>query len=360
MKFDIEKIKDLNIVTVAADLGLSMKRQGSHYVCLCPWHNDHHNSLVLYQNTNDEHCYCFACGKGGSVLDLVMQVQNCDFQDAAKYLSDTYCIPKTTLAVSKTILAQPEVQPICTIDESYVSRSHSDKSVFMSWLKRVMRNDQAVQKTFDDYQLGATRGGGVIFWQRDAQGRVRSGKIMQFGPDGHRINNPDWIHSKLQKARVLDGNWKLTQCLFGEHLLPLRPEAEVRLVESEKTAVFMSCLQPEYIWVATGGSEQLNANVVHALKGRTVNILPDSGKLKEWRNKLSAMPESKLMHYTFSEQQEKYRKNSDIVDVQLGEVALIVDEITSAQAPSMLYDDDPVIKSLIETFDLTPVDVCPF
>ena len=36
------------------------------------------------------------------------------------------------------------------------------------------------------YALGATKKQEVIFWQIDIQGRVRSGKIMKYGTDGHR------------------------------------------------------------------------------------------------------------------------------------------------------------------------------
>ena len=50
----------------------------------------------------------------------------------------------------------------------------------------------------DGYSLGMTKDRSVIFYQIDAQGRYRAGKIMQYKPaDGHRIKNSsipvDWV-----------------------------------------------------------------------------------------------------------------------------------------------------------------------
>lgn len=56
----------------------------------------------------------------------------------------------------------------------------------------------------EEYRLGATREGAVIFWQIDRNNKVRTGKVMQYNPeDGHRIKGGqtsavDWIHSILK------------------------------------------------------------------------------------------------------------------------------------------------------------------
>ena len=40
----------------------------------------------------------------------------------------------------------------------------------------------------------------------------------------------------MKRSGALPQDWELTQCLFGEHLLPQCPGRSVALVESEKTA----------------------------------------------------------------------------------------------------------------------------
>jgi hypothetical protein len=67
----------------------------------------------------------------------------------------------------------------------------------------------------------------------------------------HRVKGPQafvsWAHSELKLH-----DFRLKQCLFGEHLLK-NSSSPVMLVESEKTAVVMSHFIPDYIWLATGG-----------------------------------------------------------------------------------------------------------
>ena len=47
---------------------------------VCPFHGDKDASLKVYRGTGGWHCY--GCGKGGSVVDFVMEQENCDFRTA--------------------------------------------------------------------------------------------------------------------------------------------------------------------------------------------------------------------------------------------------------------------------------------
>ena len=63
----------------------------------------------------------------------------------------------------------------------------------------------------EEYRLGATRDGSVLFWQIDRTGKVRTGKVMQYNPeDGHRIKGGqtsavNWIHSILKSSVCWQG-----------------------------------------------------------------------------------------------------------------------------------------------------------
>ena len=47
-----------------------------------------------------------------------------------------------------------------------------------------------LKRLLEEYRLGATRDGAVIFWQIDRTNRVRTGKVMQYNPnDGHRVKD---------------------------------------------------------------------------------------------------------------------------------------------------------------------------
>ena len=166
---------------------------------------------------------------------------------------------------------------------------------------------QAVQR----YRLGRSRDGGVIFWQIDEQEAVRDGKIMYYRPDCHRDHDrkPTWVSYLLKSNALLPADFKSEHCLFGQHLLTntnlsnqtnngaLKDSSDstdscsekksvssvpsvvgetVCVVESEKTAVIMSAVKPEYIWLATGGKTELTVAKLRPLAGRRVILFPDT------------------------------------------------------------------------------------
>ena len=59
--------------------------EAKHGKMLCPFHADQNASLKIY-STNGRHSgwHCFGCGKGGSVIDFVMEHEGCDFIMAVK------------------------------------------------------------------------------------------------------------------------------------------------------------------------------------------------------------------------------------------------------------------------------------
>ena len=56
-----------------------------HRKMVCPFHADRNASLQIYEN-NGRHngWHCFGCGRGGSVIDFVMEHEGCDFITAVK------------------------------------------------------------------------------------------------------------------------------------------------------------------------------------------------------------------------------------------------------------------------------------
>lgn len=107
--------------------------------------------------------------------------------------------------------------------------------------------------------------------------------------------------------------------MIGQHLLKYYPEKTVCLVESEKTAVILAALQPEYVWLATCGSSGLSVEKFGCLKGRQVKVIPDSGCYEKWRK---ILVEIKDVDYIITDQMEVYEPNTDLADVFLGEAKL--------------------------------------
>jgi len=127
--------------------------------------------------------------------------------------------------------------------------------------------------------------GASIFWQMDCTAKARTGKIMLYSPvTGKRVKEPfdhiTWVHSALKLP-----DFELQQCLFGEHLLRDKTKP-VAIVESEKTAIIASVYLPQFIWLATGGKQGLNAEKCRILAGRTGVLFPDLKMFDAWNSKV--------------------------------------------------------------------------
>ena len=211
------------------------------------------------------------------------------------------------------------VKPFSPLPADLVVRSHSPRSTFWQWFaddlaQRLGLAPDNVQRVYEDYRIGATRWGCVIFWQIDRQELVHGGHIMQYRPDGHRQGYQGWTHGPLIQRGLLPPDWQLYQCLFGEHLLPQRPDAHVCLVESEKTALIMAACQPQHLWLATSGSGGLSTEKLECLRGRRITLFPDSGCYDKWQKVLR---QTQGLQYTISEKLEQYPANTDIADLLL-------------------------------------------
>ena len=179
--------------------------------------------------------------------------------------------------------------PPGTIPFSFVERSVSYKSNFVRFLCEILNNKQ-IQAIGENYALGATKTSEVIFWQIDIQGKVRTGKIMQYNPDtGRRLKHEsgaiDWVHNKLKKIGTLPEDFNLKQCFFGEHLLKVNLEKTIAIVESEKSALIASAFFPDLIWLAAGNLNGLSIEKSQVLKSRNVILFPDLGAYEKWNEK---------------------------------------------------------------------------
>ena len=179
---------------------------------------------------------------------------------------------------------------------------------------KTMIPSSAIDRIIADYRLASTPDQAIIFLQIDQDNQCRTGKIMQYNPStGHRIKDPNkpgrinWLHSILKRRKQLPPDWQLTQCLFGEHLLPQHPNKTVVLVESEKTAIICSAMMPQYLWLATGGKSQFNSRLT-VLKGRKIIAFPDIDAYHDWLRRTADFPHLDLK---VSDLLEKYATPED-------------------------------------------------
>ena len=86
----VEKIKDAaNIVDVVSEF-VTLKKSGSNYKGLCPFHNEKTPSFYVSPARGMAHC--FGCGKGGNSVSFIMEHEQMTYVEALRWLANKYHI----------------------------------------------------------------------------------------------------------------------------------------------------------------------------------------------------------------------------------------------------------------------------
>lgn len=83
-KFDIQKLRELDILQVADLLGMGLRNKRA----LCIHHDDHHPSLAF--NVKKNTCHCYSCGFSADTIALVRERLNLGFSEACHWLADHF------------------------------------------------------------------------------------------------------------------------------------------------------------------------------------------------------------------------------------------------------------------------------
>lgn len=182
-----------------------------------------------------------------------------------------------------------------TIPDNLVFKSiNEEENFFIDYLYNTFDKD-LVNKILKRYFVGTSQlwYGSTIFWQIDQNFKVRTGKVMLYDRQSlKRVKQPfnhiSWVHNpKVNKEFGEHGDYSLTQCFFGEHLLNNKKFTTFGVVESEKTAILCSLMNPEIGWIATGGVQNINETRMLPFKEKSLVFYPDKGTaLKVWEEKL--------------------------------------------------------------------------
>lgn len=178
-----------------------------------------------------------------------------------------------------------------------------------------------VQHVFSKYIVRTTSmkwKDSTVFYQKDVDGRFRTGKIILYDDSGKRVKEPYshiyWVHNDIS-----DFEFQLEQCLFGEHLLASfdSEKGQIYLVESEKTCLIASLYYKDDLFIATGGLSNLNPRKLKVLNGYDIEAIPDKGGYKIWKDKLEPLG---ITVNEIMEEDKRANSGDDIADLILLEL----------------------------------------
>ncbi len=81
----VEEIRSRNDIVELIGMYVNLKRAGSNFSGLCPYHSEKSPSFTVFPATQS--FYCFGCGAGGDAITFAMRSENLDYPAAVEFLA---------------------------------------------------------------------------------------------------------------------------------------------------------------------------------------------------------------------------------------------------------------------------------
>lgn len=101
----IEEVRSRNDIVDVIGNYVRLRRKGSTYFGLCPFHSEKTASFSV--SPNKQMYYCFGCGAGGNVFTFLMQYENLSFSEAMEQLAERsgMSLPKQEMSSAQRLAA---------------------------------------------------------------------------------------------------------------------------------------------------------------------------------------------------------------------------------------------------------------
>ena len=167
-KFDIQKLRELDILQVADLLGMGLRNKRA----LCIHHDDHHPSLAF--NVKKNTCHCYSCGFSADTIGLVRERLNLGFSEACRWLADHFdvyiadekygnsaryadkCADKKVLTASDRRLASLRAHFAEThVSHGYVAPSSVDVEFYQQMFRQMHLSESGRRFLFEERLLSS-------------------------------------------------------------------------------------------------------------------------------------------------------------------------------------------------------------
>lgn len=155
----VQRILDAaDIVEVVSDF-VTLKRRGANYIGLCPFHNERTPSFSVSKSKGI--CKCFSCGKGGSPVNFLMELEQMSYYEALKWLAKKYGIEiKEREMTDKERSEEHERESMLAINdfamkhfERTIADTEDGQNIGMAYFKERGINEWSVKRFHLGYSL---------------------------------------------------------------------------------------------------------------------------------------------------------------------------------------------------------------
>lgn len=246
----------IDIIDVVGSF-VKLKKRGTNYLGLCPFHNEKTPSFTV--SPNKEIYKCFGCGRSGNTISFVMEHEKYTYVDALKWLATRYNIEiEETYRTDEQKLAQQAAESLFIINDfardffaRHLFETEEGQDIGLAYFKeRGFREDiirkfqlgyspeqrdaftkEAIARQYNQELLLKTglvakrNYGGDDLYVDNYRGRVifpvhnHSGKVIGFGARILKSNEkaPKYINTPENeiyvKSRILYGSWQARQAI---------------------------------------------------------------------------------------------------------------------------------------------------
>ncbi len=274
---DFQAIRDQFSLIDVVSRYIELKKSGSEYVALCPFHEENTPSFTVYTGSDGVQRYrCFGChagSEGGDVLDFISAINNVDLTESSRILSGE----QTPAPGSFTPKPPPPKQDKC-------------------WESIVPVPDDA--PNYDPGRTLNTKHGKIVNYRptridtyKNEHGKILCHVVRLEFPDGKKITptitycegpggKREWCAQRMRPPFPLQGLDELAA----------RPMDHVLIVSGEKCKAYASKELPQLVVVtAMGGDQAVKKADITPLVGRDLIFWPDDDDTS--RNSMKAMQE---------------------------------------------------------------------
>ena len=160
-----EIVARCDIVSVIGEY-VPLKRRGSNYQGLCPFHNEKTPSFSVSPAKQIFHC--FGCGKGGNVFRFIMEIEGVSFLEAVEKLAKRANVKLPEKELTAAQREKLEQRKRYLQINNYVARYYhkvlletSAGQPYRDYLKKREISEETIEK----FQLGATPPGWDSLYQ---------------------------------------------------------------------------------------------------------------------------------------------------------------------------------------------------
>jgi len=280
MAIDIDSLLASVDLVAVVETRVDLEKRGSNWFGLCPFHGESTPSFTVAPQKGFYHC--MGCGAHGDALDFLMQLDSLTLPQAAQALGHLEIKPREQLNGTP----QGEWQS---------SKPPAGKPPPALWLRGL--GEPVKTWLYNDFD------GGLL------------GLVARYEQPGEKkqIRCWTWGHAGDEALHWAVRHWTRLRPLYGMDRLKARPDAQVVIVEGEKTCDAATALFPCSVCISwPGGVGGIRHADWRPLSGRRAVLIPDADR--QPGSEYAAQPGPAAMHWL---QQHLYQFQCDarLIDV---------------------------------------------